>query len=99
MRLLVAIPCLNEAQTISSVVSSLPRQFASVREVVSLVVDDGSTDDTAGVARRAGAVVISHAGNRGLGRAFETAVEYALSNDFDVLVNNSCWGSSFQRCS
>jgi len=51
------------------------------------VVDDGSTDDTAAVAREAGATVVQHHTNRGLGRAFATATRHALDTGADIIVN------------
>ncbi len=72
MRILVAIPCLNEGPTIGSVVLKA-RQHAD--EVV--VVDDGSSDDTAEVAELAGAKVLRHARNLGKGMAIRTAWLYA----------------------
>src|SRR3972149_543717 len=72
VRVLVAIPCFNEGPTIGSVVLKA-RQHAD--EVV--VVDDGSTDDTAGVAELAGAKVLRHARNLGKGMAIRTAWLYA----------------------
>ncbi len=86
-RLLVAIPCLNEAATIAAVVSAIPRQIEGLADVQVLVVDDGSSDATAAEATGAGATVISHARNKGVGMAMRTAVEYALLHEFDLMVN------------
>src|SRR5438132_3460998 len=80
-KILVAIPAFNEGPTIGSVVLKA-RQFAS--EVV--VVDDGSTDDTAETASLAGAHVIRHARNLGKGMAIRSAWLYAREREFEALV-------------
>jgi len=80
-RILVAIPALNEGPTIGSVVLKA-RQFAS--EVV--VIDDGSSDDTAETAALAGAHVIRHARNLGKGMAIRSAWLYAREKDHEALI-------------
>jgi len=80
-RVVAAIPAFNEEKTIGSIVL-LARRY--VNQV--LVVDDGSTDHTALVAERAGAVVVSHGTNRGYGSALRSCFSYARLHDVDVLV-------------
>src|SRR2546430_5070613 len=80
-RVVAAIPAYNEAATIGSVVLRA-RQFAS--EVV--VIDDGSTDDTANTAELAGAQVIRHRVNRGYGAAIRTCLGHARENGAGILV-------------
>ena len=86
MHLLVAIPAFNEAATIRDVVARIPRRIDGFDAVTIAVVDDGSTDGTADLARGAGALVLRHAQNSGVGVAFQTMVRHALSVQADVLV-------------
>ena len=68
----IIVPAFNEAQVIGAVVADLRAVFAHV-----VCVDDGSRDDTADIALRAGAHVVSHPVNLGQGAAIQTGVEYA----------------------
>ena len=86
-KLLVAIPCLNEGATVAQVVAGVPRSIAEIGQIDILVVDDGSSDNTGEAAAAAGATVIRHIRNYGVGRAFQTAVNFAVERDYDVLVN------------
>lgn len=83
MRALVAIPALNEAAVIGNVIASLSK-FHSPEDVV--VIDDGSRDATAQIARDAGAHVVSHAINLGVGAAMGTAFKYAKQNGYDAVI-------------
>jgi glycosyltransferase involved in cell wall biosynthesis len=87
MRLLVMLPALNEAATISDVIGRIPRHISGVTQIDVLVVDDGSEDETASLARSAGAVVISHRMNRGVGAALQTCLAEAIRRQVDVAVN------------
>ena len=86
MKLAVAIPCFNEADSILSVLNAIPVELEEVDEIIKIVIDDGSVDDTAMISRTAGAVVLSHGFNKGLGRAFQTAVDYCTENQISILV-------------
>lgn len=79
--ILVAIPAYNEASSIGDVVRS-----AQVHADAVLVVDDGSTDETATVAESAGAEVIRHEKNEGYGGALKTAFAEARDRGFQILV-------------
>ncbi|MGO8927258.1 MAG: glycosyltransferase family 2 protein [Limisphaerales bacterium] len=74
----VVIPCLNEGATIAALVSEVRQHLATV-----IVVDDGSTDDTAAQALGAGATVASHAKNCGKGAALKTGFAAALKSEFE----------------
>jgi hypothetical protein len=77
----VGIPAYNEAMRIGSVVLAASRYADEV-----VVVDDGSTDETATVAREAGATVLSHGHNRGKGRAIASVLEYVDPAAIDAVV-------------
>ena len=83
MRVLVAIPALNEAEAIRGVIDSLAATHP-LRDVV--VVDDGSRDETGRIARAAGAHVLTHAINLGVGAAMGTAFKYAASREYDAVI-------------
>ena len=87
MKLVIQIPCYNEADTLPAVLADLPREYSGISEVCVLVIDDGSSDGTAEVAHRLGAAVVRHAGNRGLAQAFVTGLETALELGADIIVN------------
>lgn len=87
MKLLIALPCFNEAEKIQEVLRGIPTAYPGVDMVRLLVVDDGSTDDTSRLAHEAGAIVIQHKLNKGLGEAFRSAVDFAVSHGYDLMVN------------
>lgn len=88
MKLIIQIPCLNEAGTLAIALKALPRDVPGFDTVEWLIIDDGSTDDTVAVAKANGVDhVISHTRNRGLARAFMTGLDAALSLGADVIVN------------
>ena len=88
MKLIIQIPCYNEARTLDVALAALPRQVSGFDEVEWLVIDDGSVDQTVQVARQGGVDhVVSHTGNQGLARAFMTGLDAALRLGADVIVN------------
>ena len=87
IKLVVIIPALNEEATISEVIDRIPGSIDSFQDVEIIVVDDGSTDDTATLATQAGATVIRHPTNQGVGAAFHSGLQAALQAGADVIVN------------
>lgn len=77
----VIVPAYNEARVIGGVVEELAARGHRV-----VVIDDGSSDDTPLAARRAGAIVLRHAINRGQGAALQTGITYALRNGAEHIV-------------
>lgn len=80
------MPAFNEERNIQQVISNLPQVLAGIDIIQYLVIDDGSTDAMVELALAAGAQVVSHGRNRGVGAAFHSAVQFALENDADILV-------------
>jgi glycosyltransferase involved in cell wall biosynthesis len=88
MKLIVQIPCYNEAETLPATIAAIPRRIEGVDTVEILVVDDGSSDGTAEVARRHGADhVVVQRRNRGLAAAFRAGLDAALKAGADIVVN------------
>lgn len=93
MRLIVQIPALNEAEHLPRVLADIPRQIPGVDKVGVLVIDDGSTDGTAEVARACGADwVVRQRGNKGLAAAFQAGLDAALRLGADVIVHTDADG-------
>jgi glycosyltransferase involved in cell wall biosynthesis len=87
-KLIIQIPCLNEADQLPAMLAELPREVQGFEIVEWLVIDDGSTDGTAEIARRHGVDhVVRHDRNRGLATAFMTGLDAALRRGADVIVN------------
>ncbi len=88
MKLIIQIPCHNEAQVITNTIQSLPTHVDGFDTVEYLVIDDGSDDDTAAAALAAGAHhLISLPGHQGLAAAFTSGLDACIKHDADVIVN------------
>jgi len=88
MKLIVQIPCFNEAEQLPATLADLPRSLPGVDTVEWLVIDDGSTDDTIEVARANGVHhVVRLTNNKGLAAAFQAGLDACLKLGADVVVN------------
>ena len=86
MNAVVIIPAFNEAAVIYKVIKFLPKKLKGIKNVKVVVVDDGSTDDTRLQAKKAGAIVLRHPVNRGVGAATKTGIEWARKHSIDLLI-------------
>ncbi len=88
MKLIIQIPCFNEADSLPQTIATLPRRLPGIDAIELLVIDDGSSDGTSEVAERLGVHHIErHRTNRGLAAAFRTGLERALAEGADIIVN------------
>ena len=88
MKLVIQIPCLNEEETLAATLADLPREIEGFDSVEWLVIDDGSDDRTADVARENGVDhIVRFSSNRGLAVAFQSGLDAALKLGADVIVN------------
>ena len=88
MKLIINLPAYNEEEKIGETIKRIPRHLEGFSEIFIQVIDDGSEDKTIQAAKNGGAdFIFSHKVNRGIGVTFRTAVEKALENGADIMVN------------
>ena len=88
VKLIIQIPCYNEAQTLPATLRELPTSLPGIDCLETLLIDDGSDDDTAEIAQSLGVThVIRHTQNLGLARAFQTGLDNCLRLGADIIVN------------
>ncbi len=88
MKLVIQIPCLNEAESIARVIADIPEHIEGVTCVETLLLDDGSSDESVALAKQAGVHhVLSHSHSKGLAEVFRSGVAEALRIGADIIVN------------
>ena len=88
MKLIIQIPCFNEAETLVIALNDLPKSIEGIDVIEYLIINDGSSDETAKVARDWGVnYIVSFKQNRGLAKGFAAGLDACLRNGADIIVN------------
>ena len=88
MKLIIQIPCYNEAETLTIALDDLPKQIEGIDEVEYLIIDDGSSDNTSEVAQQWGVKhIVRFKQNRGLAKGFAAGIDACLMLGADIIVN------------
>lgn len=88
MKLIIQIPCYNEAETLEVALNDLPKHIDGIDVIEYLIINDGSKDDTVEVARKWGVnYIVSFRNNKGLARGFMAGLDACLRNGADIIVN------------
>lgn len=86
-KLVIQIPCYNEEETLLTTLNDLPKSVNGIDELEVLVINDGSTDNSAKIAEDWGAKVVEIKPNKGLANAFRSGLQEALRLGADIIVN------------
>ncbi|MDX9702492.1 MAG: glycosyltransferase family 2 protein [Candidatus Auribacterota bacterium] len=88
MKLIIQIPCYNEAETLPQVFNELPKNLRGITSIETLLIDDGSTDKSVQVAEKFGVNhILSFKQNMGLARAFKEGLDACIKFGADIIVN------------
>ncbi len=88
MKLLIQIPCYNEAETLEIALNDLPKKLEGIDEIEYLIINDGSQDHTVEVAKKWGVHhVVNFKQNKGLAKGFMAGLDGCLRNGADIIVN------------
>lgn len=102
MKLIIQIPCYNEEKTLEKTISDFPKEIPGIDNIETLIINDGSTDNTVGVAKKYGVNhIVNFEHNMGLARGFAAGLEKCLELGADIIVNtdadNQYKGSDIPR--
>jgi len=88
MKLIIQIPCLNEAETLEIALNDLPKQIDGIDTIEYLIINDGSSDNTVEVAKKWGVnYVVNFPNNKGLAKGFIAGLDACLREGADIIVN------------
>lgn len=88
MKLIIQIPCYNEAETLEIALNHLPKRIDGIDQIEYLIINDGSADNTVEVAKNWGVnYVVNFRRNKGLARGFMAGLDACLRNGADIIVN------------
>ena len=88
MKLIIQVPCYNEAETLEVALNDLPKHIDGIDEIEYLIINDGSKDNTVEVARNWGVhYIVNFKQNKGLAKGFMAGMDACLRNGADIIVN------------
>ena len=88
MKLIIQIPCLNEAETLEIALNDLPKHIDGIDTIEYLIINDGSSDNTVEVAKKWGVhYVVNFPNNKGLAKGFIAGLDACLLEGADIIVN------------
>ncbi len=88
MKLIIQVPCFNEAETLEVALNDLPKHIDGIDEIEYLIINDGSKDNTVEVAKKWGVnYVVNFRRNKGLAKGFMAGLDACLRNGADIIVN------------
>ena len=88
MKLIIQIPCYNEEDSLPITFNNLPKNINGIDQIKTLVINDGSTDNTLKVAKTIGVdYILSFSNNKGLAKAFSMGIDKCLELGADIIVN------------
>lgn len=88
MKLIIQIPCYNEAETLEIALNALPKKIDGIDKIEYLIINDGSIDNTAEIAKSWGVhYIVNFKRNKGLAKGFMAGLDACLRNGADIIVN------------